>query len=843
MAIQKALITDKADFVQAGVEAVQIAPFLYCNSEDLGGVVTTGTPTYVEGVRGKATTFNNFAYRWKNQVFPDSSKRMVSMFVKPAASDLSGWKILATNRGDGWGNFGIHMAMYNAQLNFRVYGSNGSINLYSDGSAGQTSNLFVADTVYHIVWVHDDDASYKDEVYVNGVRWILSSTAVTIGSYTRSLTIGDMLSSTAGLAYSFDGFIDEFIYQSGEVWTPAQMETYRIAVINKQMLDYWTSPGSFQLAANAGAYASGTYTWNSKVLDLGTPFTNIGRVQLNFTKPSGTTINTYTSSSSDGTTWSAYTILRAAGNIASVNGRYLKVKIELSTSTAAATPMIDEIQILDYTAPKIVPLTNEPLNIFKDLATGMSFMGQLRNAYDIIIDETINAACTLTFKLPANDPKRKQLGDEPVELIAKIGTRMFIVRETIDERGEDGKVFTSFTCEAYFYELRDFKVVAIELTQVTATQAINEVLAKAMPVTGWTLGACEIPLTKLRDFKVEWKSVLECFRDIVDAWGGEIQFNEELKEINLVIEGGVDHGVRFYYTKNLKKVVRTINTYDLITRLYVYGAGTLDIKSVNNNLEYIEDFTWVDALGLRNRIRIGQFKDENYVYPQNLKDDAGTILAGSCKPQVAYVITVQDLSMLSGHEHESFGLGDTVYTVDKELLSTVIKSRIMRRQFNVREPQKTVVELAQPKKLLSDAMRKAVDDKVNMLATSDLVNTTDVKQMSVFNYLLNSRGDEGLSNWSQIGTGFTLDNQGYSGDWSYKCVGSYGGTNQLTQRVYGVSNRSSYTISAAVATEGTITRGAELAAPFVGLKVIVHYTDGTSEEKFLSIADAATSIV
>ena len=837
MAIQKALITNKADFVQAGVEAVPITPFLYCNSEDFDGVVLTGTPTYVDGVRGKATTHSSFAYRWKNQDFPSSAKRMVSMWVKPAASDLSGWKMLATNRGDNWSDFGFHIAMYNAQLNFRLYGSNGSINLYSDGSAGQTSNLFVADTVYHIVWVHDDAASYKDEVYVNGVRWLLSSTAVTLGSYTRSLTVGDMLTSAAGLQYPFDGFIDEFIYQSGEIWTPAQMEAYRTAVINKQMLDYWTSPGSLQLANDAGTYATGVYTWESRVIDLEIPFENYGRIQLNFTNPPACTVDTYTSTSSDGVAWESYQKIRGDGTIVSTNDRYIKIKLELSTLLLSATPVIDEIQILGYAFAKMVTLKGEPLNIFKDLASGMVYAGELRNAYDIIIDETINAACTLTFTLPVNDPRRKELGNEPVEMIAKIGTRMFIIREINDRRDEDGKVVTSFTCEAYFYELRDFKVISVELTQVTAYTAIQTVLSAALPVTGWTLAQCEIPDTKLRDFKVEWKSVLESLRDIVSAWGGEIIFNEEAKEISLVITSGKDKGVRFYYTKNLKKIVRTINTYDLVTRLYLYGKGDLTIKSVNNNLDYIEDFTWVDTLGLRNRVRIGQFKDENYVYPQNLKDDGESILADSCKPNVAYVITIQDLSILSGHEHESFEIGDTVYTVDKELLSTEVKSRIMRRQYNVREPQKTVVELSQPKKLLSDAMRKAVDDKAQLLASTDLVSTTDVKQLSVFNYLLNTRFDEGSAEWAQVGTGFTLENQGYSGDWSYKCVGSYGATNQLIQRVYGVSNRSSYTISAAVATEGTITRGGTLPEPFVGLKVVIHYTDGTSEEKFLSIAD------
>ena len=846
MANQKALITAKTDFIQAGVEGVVVKPLIFSNGEDLpADAVYTGTPSFVDGIRGKAVNHGGtFAYRFRNMVHANTTKKMLSFWIKATPADVgasSGWKILATHRGVGQSDYGFHVAIYNGQLNLRVFGSNGSVNLYTDGLGGQPNWRVKADTWYHIVVRYDTSLAFPEQVYVNNVRMLYSSTKITLGSFTRTFTVGDMLSSAAGLQYPFGGIIDEFIFLDDDAWDDATRTAYYDAMLAGKFLDYWTEPGSLMLNTTpGGSYASGTYTWESSAIDLGAPFSSYGRVQVNYDAPGGTTLKVSTSTSDDGASWGTYKQIGEDGVIKSLNKRYIKIKVEMATSIPNATPRLDELQILEYGATEILSLINAPLKIFKDLASGLQYAGELTNAYDIIIDEEINGENTLTFKLPINDPKRKEMGDEPVEMVAEIANRRYIIREATDERGDGGKVYTQFKAEAFFYELRDFKVINVELQQTTAYNAITQVLKNSLPACGWTLARCDIASTKLRDIKFEWKSVLGCLRDIVDTWGGELIFDDVNKEISLITAQGQDNGVRFYYSKNLKKVVRNVNTYELVTRLYPYGKGGLTIKSVNNNVEYIEDMTWVNALNLRNKIRVGQWKDEAYIYPQNLLDDAKVILADSSKPQISYVIEVQDLSLLSGHEHESFYLGDTVYTVDKDLLSTEVKSRIVRRSYNVRQPWKTVVELSQPKKMLSDAMRSSIDDKVEYLAQAELLNTTDARQMTVFNYLLNSRGDEGFASWAQEGTGFALEAGGYSGGWSFKVEGGFGKSNKLSQRVYGVSHRSSYTISAAVATEGTIVKGGTLAEPFAGMKVVIHYTDGTSETKYLAIEDATS---
>jgi hypothetical protein len=266
------------------------------------------------------------------------------------------------------------------------------------------------------------------------------------------------------------------------------------------------------------------------------------------------------------------------------------------------------------------------------------------------------------------------------------------------------------------------------------------------------------------------------------------------------------------------------------------------VKSVHpDGLDYVENLEWVNALNLRNKIRVDRFKDDRYTIPQNLYDVGILMINELAKPSVIYAMSVNDLSILSGHEHETIGIGDVVYAVDTELLNLLVSSRIVRRKYNVRQPQKTEIELNQPKKTLADANQRNIDDSLQILAESDPLDTNDVQQMTVFNHLLNSRAEDDIAYWEVTGSGVTTEIGGFSGDASWKLESGYGVTNKLKQSIFGVSHRSAYTVSAYVYNEGTITRGTSENA-FVGIKVTIHYKEPDSEgktfeEHYLAIPD------
>ena len=90
-------------------------------------------------------------------------------------------------------------------------------------------------------------------------------------------------------------------------------------------------------------------------------------------------------------------------------------------------------------------------------------------------------------------------------------------------------------------------------------------------------------------------------------------------------------------------------------------------------------------------------------------------LAEYAQPRVSYVLSAMDLSALTGYEHEAWALGDIV-TVDDKDLNLSVKTRVVRRQYNLQEPWKTVLELSTTLRELGDS--SAQWDKACLLYTS-----------------------------------------------------------------------------------------------------------------------------
>lgn len=872
MAKQKALFTNKEDF-NVGMFDFPIVPYIYFDGENMPTdepLINTGynqtikwlngSPTPVDGILGKANEFHGESLIWTNWGIPPFDRASISLWVKFAPEDLSGWSILATNRGDGWADRALHVASYNGQLNVRLYGANNpdgtkpSLGLYTDGiDVGTKAFTFQPNVWYHVAIIVDLNLPNRLVALVNGDPKIEAYFTFNFDmNFMNSFTVGDMDGG-----YSLNGtVIDEVIYAINEnAWTKEQALQYYNAIANGVYLDNQTIEGSLCLGKNyEGKYPTTPVSWITPTIDLGGQgrFVDYGYIQAVGILPSqATTLTFFTRSSSDGANWEEWKQVGEDGKIQSTNTKFLQIRVDFATTDPTQTPILEEIAIFEEVyPPEIVPLpytkvdADDPLILYRDLEEGLESLGVLKNAYDVIIEEQINGEDILSFKLPKHDKKRKEIGEDAVELVAQIGERYYIVKEVLDKRDNDGKLYSEFICEARWTELRDWYCDEIEVVEVTARKALETIFDSIFyeqgdPKFDWTIGNVEIE--KRRTLRSEWKDVLSLIREVQNTWGGEVLFDTKEKRVHLLKQIGNNSGVRFYYNKNLKNIERVIDTYDLITRIYPTGKGGLDITTVNGGVPYLENREWVDKLKLRRKIIPYRWKDERYTIPQNLKEDAQAILDEKSKPRVAYKTNVHDLSTLVGHEHEAFELGDIVTIVDKELFNEEIVNRIVRRKIDVRKPENTEVELSQPILTLADIRSRAVDKQIETMIGSDPLSTTDVQQMTVFNHLLNSRADEGINgDWVKVGTGFDIANVGFSGNWSFKVTPDFGKENSLTQTVEGVSHRSTYTVSAAVATEGAITRGSSNDA-FVGIKVVVHYQDGGEPDvHYLAVPDVTT---
>ena len=298
----------------------------------------------------------------------------------------------------------------------------------------------------------------------------------------------------------------------------------------------------------------------------------------------------------------------------------------------------------------------------------------------------------------------------------------------------------------------------------------------------------------------------------------ELGRRKSVIEPGLVVPQGYQGRVQYLlpvYLTNMQKpdLAMTLTVMD--------GADGMTFASINNGKEYVENTEY------STEIRVSTLDCSSFTNPYQMLEYTEMRLADYSKPSISYVIQVMDLSVLTGWEHESFGIGDVV-TVDDKDLGIRISTRIIRMDYNVQEPWKTVIELSTKLKELGDSSaswEKAADT----LSSSDLLDRQEMKDLVVNNHLLNSRADDGFSYWQN--SGFEVDGEnGASGNASFKCVGALNTTKTLSQEVY-PATRSSYTVSASIATEN-LKKGAN---GRVGIELIIEYEDGSEETRFVEL--------
>lgn len=307
---------------------------------------------------------------------------------------------------------------------------------------------------------------------------------------------------------------------------------------------------------------------------------------------------------------------------------------------------------------------------------------------------------------------------------------------------------------------------------------------------------------------LEHPGVLKDPAKVRDSWNAVYRGTTNAHKIAVLEEG-------------MKSIQRVVDTRSLVTRLYAYGADGMTFASINNGKEYVENTEY------STEIRVSTLDCASFTNPYQMLEYTEMRLADYSKPSISYVIQVMDLSVLTGWEHESFGIGDVV-TVDDKDLGIRISTRIIRMDYNVQEPWKTVIELSTKLKELGDSSaswEKAADT----LSSTDLLDRQEMKDLVVNNHLLNSRADDGFSYWQN--SGFDVDGEnGASGNASFKCVGALNTTKTLSQEVY-PATRSSYIVSASIATEN-LKKGAN---GRVGIELVIEYEDGSEETRFVEL--------
>ena len=437
----------------------------------------------------------------------------------------------------------------------------------------------------------------------------------------------------------------------------------------------------------------------------------------------------------------------------------------------------------------------------------------LDNAYDIIVTSEINGVDELEFKLPFQDSKRAYIDNEKT---VRIVSDTYRIRTITDDKEESGKAITTVYAEAAFYDL----AYSIKKDEITFNADTADVpMAYALQGTDWDVGTVNVS-TK-RTWTCSEKNALAILRAVQNIHGGDLIFDNANRIVKLLTFSGEDSGVLFCYKKNMKSIQRVIDTTSLITRLYAYGKDGMTFASINGGNEYVQDTTYTSE------IRIATLDCSNFTNPYQMLEYANMRLADYASPRISYVLKAMDLSVLTGYEHETWALGDTVMVKDDDL-NLSVKTRIVRREYNLQEPWNTVLELSTTLRELGDSSSRW-DSAADTLESTDLIDSQEMKDLVPFNHLRNSRADSGLTYWQN--SGFTVDaDNGVSGTASFKCEGALNTTKSLSQTIT-PANRQCYTFSAQIASEN-LSKGTN---GQVGIEVTFEYEDGTTETRFIDL--------
>ncbi len=346
-------------------------------------------------------------------------------------------------------------------------------------------------------------------------------------------------------------------------------------------------------------------------------------------------------------------------------------------------------------------------------------LAYLEKAKNVCVSEKINGEYILTFWLPRSDPKWQYI---ETENYVRCEGQLFIIRTTEEERDASGRLTANVQCEHVYTELIDeYQDQLLNFAGTSAEFALTQILQG----TRFTIGTVDdFGLNDLFDLGETNK--LDCTEQVKDTWGGEFKWDN--RECNLLTERGADNGVQFRYAKNLKSIKRTVDSKNLITRLYGYGRDGLTIEGLDTSAWTQDEKdrllvgVTVDGSGIITSKYIDSKYINNYPIPKCGKKEINDIsdqktllekmqdyMTANEVPKVTYEVDFIELKKL-GYKFEDVALGDTVTAIDEPLQAN-IKARIYEYEYYPYEAERSKVRLANFRENITDLLGEFQDSK------------------------------------------------------------------------------------------------------------------------------------
>lgn len=337
--------------------------------------------------------------------------------------------------------------------------------------------------------------------------------------------------------------------------------------------------------------------------------------------------------------------------------------------------------------------------------------------------EQLNGENVLEFAVPADSPKASLVVEENIVLFKDLdgNWQEFVIRQIEDEHGE--QFIRRAYCEHAFTELNDYIIRDIRPENRDAVYMLERILEG----TRWRVGQVTVqsqPTTRI----FYNKSALECIYEVIELFGGELQFRTQFtgnkitgRYVDLLTRRGTYRGKRYVHGKDVVGVKRFVDTTNLATALIGRGKGVeteeggygrkLDFTMVEwrkengdpvdkplgqdwvGTEEALQQFGRPDGIGgLVHRERVIEFEDEED--PVRLLERTWEAYKQMSVPVVSYELDVINLETVKGYEHELVRLGDDVDAIDRKFNPELrLNARVLELERNLLKPEENKVVL------------------------------------------------------------------------------------------------------------------------------------------------------
>lgn len=323
---------------------------------------------------------------------------------------------------------------------------------------------------------------------------------------------------------------------------------------------------------------------------------------------------------------------------------------------------------------------------------------------------------------------------------------------------DKGLITKSVTCESYFGFLCDSQQIYIEEQNWTVDGLLQHIIdihnSQVEEYKRFAIG--EVTVTDPNDnlyIGIQRKNTWDTIKEkLLDKLGGELRFRvvDGVIYLDYLTKIGETKATPIALSRNMKSITKEKDPSAYITRLIPLGCKLkrenvivdedgnettqtieteerLDITSVNNGINYLDDTQAIEKYGLH----IGYQEWDDVTEPSILKTKGENWLIDNNKLLIKYSITALDLSLL-GLDIDDFEVHNS-HPIENALLSIDDIARVNKKNIDICEEVKSTIEVGENFKTLSDIQLETAGKIESATATIEKIESNYVTNEKLFN--------------------------------------------------------------------------------------------------------------